>query len=851
MNKIIVYGGTFNPCTLAHLNAIQCAKKAIENNDDKIISLFLPTGDKYIKSNKIPSKMRCDMIDKMIQDVQDESIKLCKLEVDSPKQPRTLQTLTQIQENAKDWEIYFLLGADKLSQFDRWYKSNEILEKFHLIVLNRTNKKNELFNLNEILQRDFFQKFSDRIIIAENNNEFYDSISSTLIRKNFYQAPIKEINTWLSPSVIKYIKDNGLYSESIEKEPLKIALAQMKVIPGKPSVNFEKLKEMVKQAKNKNADIIIFPEMCISGYMLADRWYDESFCDYLLSFNDKIKELSDGIGIIWGNIDSRLDLNGRDGRKSRLNCAFFAYNREWCNHKRSSILLKPGIEVKTLNPDYRIFDDSRYFLSSIEVVQQLMDHPDSKQMVDPFIFNKNGSCYLIGLEICEDMWSQEYNSINPTALLTESGCDYIINISASPWNLSKEHLRQERIKFQAKSCGDLFCPFIYVNAVGMQNNGKNVLMFDGESSVYDKHGDLLLSCRDDFEEDFKIMDFKKKTIHQQKENNNKLLNCLIHAIKEFDEQQFNKKMKWIIGLSGGLDSSINAALLTIALGSQRVIGYNLATKYNSNTTKNNAKILADKLNIPIINGNIEQIVDGTINTCNLYGYSDDKISTLVYENIQARVRGHLLSTFAQIENAVICNNGNKVEIALGYCTLYGDTIGCLSPLGDCTKVQLFELASQINTRFGDEIIPSNLIPEIHNNEVIWEMPPSAELKEAQKDPMKWFYHDWLISQLTEYPGYRIEEILSKYLDQSIYDTEIGQWIKYYGLDKEPQEFIKDIEWVLRQLNLSVFKRIQMPPIITISQGSFGFDYRENQTNYEYTASYNKLKQQILAKQNNL
>lgn len=845
MNKLIIYGGTFNPCTSAHYNAMQCARNALMEKGCTVIGLFMPTGDKYIKSNKIPASARCEMIEKMISEFKDDSIKLCRYEVESSRQPRTIHTLDYIQSQALDWEIYFLLGADKLSQFDRWHKAEEILKKYHLIVLNRNGKNKSRYDLNEILQNDLLKKYADKILIAENRNAFYDEISSTLIRNRFYQASESVLEKWLPLSVIEYIRTNHLYTENTETEPLKIALGQMKVIPGNPSANFEKMKQMISQAKQKQADIIVFPEMCVGGYMLADKWCDEAFCRYLINFNEKIRELSDEIGIIWGNLDSDDELSGHDGRRSRLNCAFFAYNKKWCRHKGSFPLLRAGREIKTLNPDYRIFDDSRYFLSSHEVSQQLMDHPESEKLIDPFLFKKNGREYIVGLEICEDMWSMEYNSVNPTSLLAEANCDFIVNISASPWNLSKEKARQERILQQVDECGSSFCPFIYVNAVGMQNNGKNILMFDGDSCAYDKYGHLLLSCRDDFKEDLQILDFKNSSLKVKRPQSEKLLDCLINAIKEFDLQQFNGKTKWIIGLSGGLDSSINAALLTMALGSDRIVGYNLATKHNSDTTKNNAQSLADKLNIPIRNGSIEKVVESTIETCYLYGYEDQDITSLAQENIQARIRGHLLSSFAQIENAVICNNGNKIEVALGYCTLYGDTIGCLSPLGDCTKVQLFELANLINQRFNQEVIPLNLLPEIQDKQIVWKMPPSAELKDAQKDPMKWFYHDWLISQLIENPKSGAEKILSMYLDGSIYKSEAGKWLHYYGLDADPNAFIEDIEWVLKQISRSVFKRIQMPPIITISQRSFGFDFRENQTNYEQTNEFRQLKAKIL------
>ena len=123
--------------------------------------------------------------------------------------------------------------------------------------------------------------------------------------------------------------------------------------------------------------------------------------------------------------------------------------------------------------------------------------------------------------------------------------------------------------------------------------------------------------------------------------------------------------------------------------------------------------------------------------------------------------------------------------------------------------------------------------------------PSAELKDDQRDPMKWFYHDWLVHQLVDYPGYGTERVMRAYLKNKLADTEAGKWIRYYGLE-DPQAFIEDLEWVLRQMRISVFKRIQMPPNITLSRGSFGFDFRENQAIYEQTDSYRALKQQILS-----
>lgn len=620
---------------------------------------------------------------------------------------------------------------------------------------------------------------------------------------------------------------------------MKIAMAQINVVSGALQHNFETIKRNIKKAKEEKADIIVFPEMCVSGYLLQDKWLDHEFCENVHSYNDKIKALSDGIGIVFGNLyygDVANVKKGRDGRKCRFNAVLFAYNNEWV--KRENNILD-GIHIKHLNPDYRIFDDSRYFLSGIEVSQTIYDEKEA--MISPFLFEKEGTTYRIGLEACEDMWSSDYN-VDVTAIYALKKTDFILNVSSSPWTINKEISRDKRIKEHADKLKDKMMPFLYVNVCGMQNTGKNIVVFDGGSTVYNKQGKRVFSLNDRFEEELAYYDFMSENVWET--NSNKLIDALTCAIKEVDQQMFHSSLKWIIGLSGGIDSSINAALLVKALGADRVVGYNMASAYNSITTKNNARILAEGLGIRIVEGSIEKINEATITTMQSYGYQKE-YSSLVYENIQARIRGHLLSTFASIEGGVIINNANKIEVALGYCTLYGDCIGALSPLGDLTKVQCFEVAKSLNEYFGKEVISKTLIPEVKNDEIHWEMPPSAELKEAQLDPMKWYYHDEIIRMLMDYPTARIEQFMESYRNGSIYESEMGRWISYYHLEKG-EDFINDLEWLLRTMYGAVFKRIQMPPILMLSRGAFGSDYRESQLGFIKTERYQQLKNEIIA-----
>lgn len=635
---------------------------------------------------------------------------------------------------------------------------------------------------------------------------------------------------------------------------LTIALAQMDVIAGQPSVNFEKLRELAARAKEAGADIVIFPEMCIGGYFLADRWNDEAFVDYLDSFNDRVRALSDGIGIVFGNVCRSYmspGHRGKDGRGVRYNAALFARDGEWV--RRDALAAPAGRYLKSLQPDYRMFDDERYFTSSIDDADFYPSLDWRAGWLSPFIFEHDGRDVRIGLEICEDLWSDDYAE-DITRLYAEAGCDLIFNISASPWTVRKDAGRGKRVARHARTLSAM-PPIVYVNCVGMQNNGKNVLSFDGGSAVYGSDGSKAVAARDDFEEDLAIARYDldsrgfSATVPAPvpyADEDEKTLDGIVTALRRFDAQVFPFHPKWVIGLSGGIDSSVTAALMHLAFGGpERIVGYNLATRYNSDVTKMNAYDLATALGIRLVNGSIEALVEATGAVLARYGYPEDSVGGLAQENIQARLRGHMLSTFASLEGGVIMNNGNKVEVALGYATLYGDAIGAISPIGDVTKTRLFRLARIINRRFGKPIVPENLIPEETAEGYRWETMPSAELKDAQKDPMKWFYHDWLIEKLMDYPGYGVEGIMQAYLDDRLRSSEVGKWISFYGLDS-PNAFIDDLEWVLRQMTGSTFKRIQMPPSITVTRGSFGIDFRENQLVIERTDAYRALREKILA-----
>lgn len=413
------------------------------------------------------------------------------------------------------------------------------------------------------------------------------------------------------------------------------------------------------------------------------------------------------------------------------------------------------------------------------------------------------------------------------------GCDFAVYSDIEPW----ANAAPERAAW----------PGIVLRPVGMHNVGKKVLAYDGGTSVYASDGTLLARMRDDFEEDFALVSLASKGDIAEP-CKDKLLAALVKTIRRFDEQVLGWGPKWVIGLSGGLDSSIVAALLTLAVGPDRVVGYNLATSFNSEATKTNATSIADALGIELRSGSVSDLVAATELVVGQFGYGSDDapaLSGTVLENVQARVRGHLLSTFAALEGGVVVNNGNRVEATFGYATLYGDAIGALAPIGDLTKTKLFDLARVINGQPGVGVIPENLLPRETADGYEWDVMPSAELATGQLDPMKWFYHDWIVEQLLDSPSVDVGacSVLSHYLDDHLESSAVGKWVRFYGLT-DPAAFLSDFDWVMKSLRTSTFKRIQAPPVITVASPASILRGPEVQGEVEPSPRYRELHARI-------
>ncbi len=375
---------------------------------------------------------------------------------------------------------------------------------------------------------------------------------------------------------------------------------------------------------------------------------------------------------------------------------------------------------------------------------------------------------------------------------------------------------------------------ILVSGVGIYNDGKHVQGLQGQSyMMYHNH---LSEANNVFESELLTQD-TNYLIEFINVPNQKILPNILAIIEMFDQEHLAFKPTWIVGVSGGLDSSVSLALLTLALGESRVHGVTMPGHFTRDITLSNAYHLAKKLNVSFEEIPIQKMVDATVHALNQTSY--DKVEGLAYENIQARLRGHTLMSVASLRNGVVANNGNKVETALGYATLYGDAIGALSLLADLTKLEVGQLALEINEAFDMEVIPLNLIPNVTANEIIWDFAPSAELSEGQFDPFKWGYHDHLISYLMDHS---VSSVLEMYLDKSIFDTSFGMYMSQYHLDTDAKAFVDDLEWLAKTIQGASFKRIQTPPFLKLSSTSFGVD---NQTTFYQTEKYQALKKLIL------
>jgi NAD+ synthase (glutamine-hydrolysing) len=614
--------------------------------------------------------------------------------------------------------------------------------------------------------------------------------------------------------------------EHVIGKKIRALIAQMECVPGNVAENLNRMLDAVITAGRNRVDIVVFPEFATTGYMLGDRWENDDLIREAQEANDRLRRASKGMTLIFGSVVADWEKIGQDGRVRKYNAAMIAQNGEWVSNTR----LKGWVPKSNL-PKYRIFDDARHFYPAGLLADE-MGIPLS-ELLHPFNVFINDERLSIALAICEDLWEDEYND-KPSKIYGAQGADLIVDISCSPWTYGKWHAREGML---ARRVADSGIPILYVNAVGLENNTKNLIWFDGDSSLIGADGKFRWRGQQ-HKEQLHMLDFDD--LGDPLPERDYLGIAEIHDALVAAHRAFYRTPKVVVGLSGGIDSAVAAALLTEALGPGKVLAINMPSKFNSATTQDLAEACARNLGIEYRVAPIQGVHEAHLELLRGLGYANPK--GLTRENDQARIRSAcVLAAVAQEENGLFTCNGNKTEMALNYFTMYGDGAGAAAFLADLWKGQIYELARFINERARRELIPQGIIDVV----------PSAELSvdqnvdEGKGDPIFYPYHDKLLRAFTEQrldPATILEYAVSGTLEERI-GCEPGTIARYF---KTRTGFVENLEWAWRQYNVE-FKRGQTPPVFLASRRAFGFDRRDTIAAGYLTRRYQEYKQVFLSR----
>ena len=559
---------------------------------------------------------------------------------------------------------------------------------------------------------------------------------------------------------------------------MKIALAQQNYHIGNFEDNTRKIIEGINKAKEQDADLIVFSELCVCGYAPGDFLEFPDFINKCYQAIDRIKEHADTIGVLIGSPARNPQKEGKD----LFNAVFLLYEKE----------IKGEIH-KTLLPNYDVFDEYRYFEPAYD--WKVLEFKGKK----------------LAVTICEDIWNMGDNPlyrITPMEQLMPYKPDVMINLSASPYNYAQDIVRNSIIKAHTLKYK---LPMLYCNAIGSHTE----IIFDGGSLVYDINGKPVKEMKY-FEEDFQLFELdqlckedasvnhpaNERYFYSAKEvgtgedilaylTNDKNIDEIYHALI-LGIRDYFKKMgfaKAILGASGGIDSAVTQVLAVHALGKDNVSVLLMPSQFSTSHSVEDAEKLSTNLGCQHTIIPIKNIFESFISE--LKPVFKDLPFGLAEENIQARTRGNLLMAAANKFGYILLNTSNKSELATGYGTLYGDMAGGLSVLGDVYKMQVYALAKYINRE--KEIIPSNIISKA----------PSAELRPNQKDS----------DSLPEYDT--LDRILYEYIELRNGPKEI----KAKGYDSAL------VDRILKLVNTNEYKRKQFCPILRISCKAFGVGRR--------------------------
>ncbi len=533
---------------------------------------------------------------------------------------------------------------------------------------------------------------------------------------------------------------------------MRVALAQINTTVGDFAGNRDRILEMAREAKRQDADLVLFPECAICGYPARDLLQDEGF----LAENGKaIRALARDecdVALLVGFAERN---RSRKGKPARNAAALIAGGRV------------AGVYRKCLLPAYDVFDEERHF------------EPGHR----PRPLELEG--VPLAVTICEDIWNdprfwpQPLYGRDPVDALVRRGARAILNVSASPWTLGKARLRFEMVR--ARAVRERM-PVAYCNQVG----GNDELVFDGNSFAVDAEGRMLARARA-FEEDLVYFDlFAPGMKVGEIEHDNdapRVRAALVLGLRDYVKKcGFHRA---VLGLSGGIDSAVTAAIAAEALGAENVLGVAMPSPFSSEGSVRDAEDLARRLGIEYRVIPIEPMYDAFLGS--LEGLFEGRPFDVTEENIQARVRGNLLMALSNKFGHIVLSTGNKSEVAIGYCTLYGDMSGGLAVLSDVPKTLVYEVAEEIN--LSGEVIPRATI----------EKPPSAELRPDQKDTDSLPPYDLLDPILRGH----VEEQLS---------------VEALVARGHPRE---TVERIVRMVARNEYKRGQAPPGIKVTSKAFG------------------------------
>ena len=533
---------------------------------------------------------------------------------------------------------------------------------------------------------------------------------------------------------------------------MRVGFAQINTTVGDITKNRDRILRAYETAVSLGADLVLTPELALTGYPPQDLVFKSRFVPETLEALDQLRNAAGSVPLLVGYVDYNP---GKTGKPFVNACAVLQK-------------AQPVRRIfKTLLPTYDVFDEARYF------------DPASVQEPIELIGTK------IGVTICEDIWTDEYLKRDlyredPVSVLVAKGARLIVNLSSSPFSVGKPALRRRMVAELAAQFG---IPFYYCNAVG----GNDELIFDGNSFAIDGSGQTILQMPGFFEEVQVVESSAAPIPVHDFVPEQEIYEALILGVRDyFSKCGFRSA---VIGLSGGIDSAVTAAIAVAALGKENVVGVSMPSEYSSQGSLDDAAILAKNLGIIRHLIPIKELFEVLKNQ--FKGIFAGRTEDTTEENMQSRLRGLILMSLSNKFGHLLLTTGNKSELAVGYCTIYGDMCGGLAVISDVPKTMIYRLAHWINR--ASEIIPRASI----------EKPPSAELKLDQRD------QDTL-------PAYDLlDEILELYVEEHLSPEDIVQ----RGFEPDT------VRWIQRRVDMNEYKRRQAAPGLRVTSLAFGIGWR--------------------------